>query len=91
MPARAIIGPAVTSWPASSPRTWATYWRMIAIGRSGRPTDAQNFGPYPPVPTPSTNRPPDSWARVAACAARPSGVHIRAAGTTEIPVRSEVS
>ena len=28
---------------------------------------------------------------MAACAARPSGVHIRAAGTTEIPVRSEVS
>ena len=28
---------------------------------------------------------------MAAWAARPSGVHIRAAGTTEIPVRSEVS
>ena len=28
---------------------------------------------------------------MAACAAKPSGVHIRAAGTTEIPVRSVVS
>ncbi len=45
MPARAMIGPAVTCSQASSPRIAATYSRMIAIGRSGRPTDAQNFGP----------------------------------------------
>ena len=43
------------------------------------------------MPRPSTNRPEDSWASVAACRARLGGVHIRAAGTTEIPVRSEVS
>ena len=60
MPARAMIGPAVTCSQASSPRTAATYWRMIAMGRSGRPTDAQNFGPYPPVPMPRTNRPSES-------------------------------
>jgi hypothetical protein len=37
--------PAVTRWPASSPRTSVTYSRMTAIGRSGRPTDFQNPGP----------------------------------------------
>ena len=37
------------------------------------------------------NRPSDSRASVAACMARPCGVHIRGAGTTEIPVRSVVS
>ena len=43
--ALAMIGPAVTCWPASSPRTSVTYSRITAIGRSGRPTDAQNPGP----------------------------------------------
>ena len=44
-PSRAMISPAVTDWPASRPRTAVTYSRMTAIGRSGRPTDAQNPGP----------------------------------------------
>ena len=44
-PALARIGPAVTGWPASSPRTSVTYSRITAIGRSGRPTEAQNPGP----------------------------------------------
>ena len=45
VPARATICPAVTCWPASSPRTSVTYSRITAIGRLGRPTDAQNPGP----------------------------------------------
>jgi hypothetical protein len=40
-----MIGPAVTCCPASSPRISVTYSRITAIGRSGRPTDAQNPGP----------------------------------------------
>ena len=44
-PALLTIGPAVTCWPASSPRTSVTYSRITAIGRSGSPTDAQNPGP----------------------------------------------
>src|SRR5579862_594067 len=64
---------------------------MTAIGRSGRPTDAQKSGPYPPVPIPSTNRPREISPTVAACQASASGPHIRAAGTTDIPVTSGVS
>src|SRR6516165_9744615 len=37
---------------------------------------------------PRTNRPPESWPTVAAWTASASGLHIRAAGTTEIPVRT---
>ena len=44
-PALVTIGPAVTCCPASSPRTSVTYSRITAIGRSGRPTEAQNPGP----------------------------------------------
>jgi hypothetical protein len=40
-----MTGPAVTCWPSSRPRTAVTYSRITAIGRSGRPTDAQNPGP----------------------------------------------
>ena len=39
------VSPAVTVWPASSARTWVTYSRITAIGRFGRPTEAQNPGP----------------------------------------------
>ena len=41
-------------------RTSVMYSRITAIGRFGCPTDAQNPGPYPPVPRPSTNRPAES-------------------------------
>ena len=58
------------------------------MGRSGKPTDAQKSGPYPPVPMPRTKRPLEISPTVAAWIARASGPHIRAAGTTEIPVRS---
>ena len=62
---------------------------MMAIGRSGSPSEDQKAGPYPPVPIPSTNRPWERWPTVAAWMARANGVHIRAAGTTEIPDQSD--
>jgi hypothetical protein len=37
--------PAVTCCPASRVRIWVTYSRITAIGRLGRPTEAQKPGP----------------------------------------------
>jgi hypothetical protein len=59
-----------------------------AVGQAHRCPELRTVAP---VPRPSTNRPEESWASVAAWVARLSGVHIRAAGTTEMPVRSAVS
>ena len=42
---KALVAQTKTASPASSARTWVTYSRITAIGRFGRPTEAQNPGP----------------------------------------------
>jgi hypothetical protein len=86
------IGP--SSWtvsPRSSARVADRYARIAAIGLFGNPYDAQKAGPYPPVPSPRTWLPPETIANDAAWVASANGVHIRGAGTTDIPVGSPVS